>query len=68
MGDLFAEQPDDEAQEKPARDLRAFPYFELYKVRNMYFAMDIPVFTALESQSELVQDGHIRFKHVYCCN
>lgn len=58
----FEPEPD----EKP--DLSHFPYYQLYKVRNMRFALDIPVFTALESQEHMVKDGYCRFEAIYCCN
>lgn len=60
---------DETPDETPAKHLRKlFPYYDVYKVRNMFFALDIPVFTALEEHAEIVKDGHIRFKYVYCCN
>lgn len=54
--------------EKPKPDFTVFPYYDVCKVRNMYFAVDIPVFTALESQAEKVRDGYYRFGTYYCCN
>lgn len=60
------ENPFEPEPEKP--DLSHFPYLQLYKVRNMVFGVDIPVFTALESQEHLVKDGYFRFEAFYCCN
>lgn len=65
MADLF-DNPFAEPEPEPDPPLTHFPYARVYKVRNMYFAMDIPVFTAREDQD--VKDGYYRLSHIYCCN
>lgn len=59
--DPFGEHP----LKKPFRDLRKFPYNDLYRVRNMLFTMEIPVFTALPEDA----DKEIyKFSAVICFN
>lgn len=60
--------PIKEPEDAGTPSLRNFPYFDVCKVRNMMFAMNIPVFTALESQAGQVEDGYVRFTNTYCCN
>lgn len=57
---------DKEETPENKHDLTQFPYFELCKVRNMYFAIDIPVFASTKDQD--VGTGFFRLKHIYCCN